>query len=80
VRLPGSPERAQRSSRALALSGVGEKGGARLLGRAAVRPFYNTINHLRIRLRTVSEPAVAGPAGFDCFTVGHPDEVRASVR
>jgi hypothetical protein len=44
-----------RSSRALALSGVGEKGGARLLGRAAVRPFYNTINDLKNRLRMLRE-------------------------
>jgi hypothetical protein len=44
-----------RSSRALALSGVGEKGGARLLGRAAVRPFHNTINGLKNRLHTPRE-------------------------
>src|SRR5690242_10093258 len=45
-----------RSSRALALSGVGEKGGARLLGCAAVQPFYNTINDLKNRLRLEQKP------------------------
>jgi hypothetical protein len=45
-----------RSSRALALSGVGEKGDARLLGCAAVQPFYNTINGLKNRLRLEQKP------------------------
>jgi hypothetical protein len=44
-----------RSSRALSLSGVGEKGGARLLGCAAVQPFYSTINGLKNRLRLEQE-------------------------
>jgi hypothetical protein len=44
-----------RSSRALTPSGVGEKGGARLLGRAAVRPFDNIINHLKNRLHVMPE-------------------------
>jgi hypothetical protein len=32
-----------------------KKGGARLLGRAAVRPFYNIINDLKFRLQSVQE-------------------------
>jgi hypothetical protein len=62
----GFPIAFQRSSRALTLSGVGEKGGARLLGRAAVRPFHNIINGLKNRLRSVWERSIIGPQVLNC--------------
>jgi hypothetical protein len=35
-----------------------KKGGARLLGRAAVRPFDNIINDLKFRLHLISQESV----------------------
>jgi hypothetical protein len=40
-----------------------KKGGARLLGRAAVRPFNNIINDLKFRLRPILERAILPPFG-----------------
>jgi hypothetical protein len=61
MRIPRHPfeDAFSTSSRALTLSGVGEKGGARLLGRAAVRPFYNIINGLKNRLRAIEQKAIS---------------------
>jgi hypothetical protein len=39
-----------------------KKGGARLLGRAAVRPFYNIINDLKIRLRLSWQKMISSSA------------------
>jgi hypothetical protein len=36
-----------------------KKGGARLLGRAAVRPFYKIINDLKFRLHPVQQEAIS---------------------
>jgi hypothetical protein len=41
-----------------------KKGGARLLGRAAVRPFYNIINGLKFRLQAGRQKAILPPEGY----------------
>jgi hypothetical protein len=41
-----------------------KKGGARLLGRAAVRPFYNIINDLKFRLHSLWQARIEIPVAM----------------